>query len=170
MRLNAFTDYCLRVLVYVAAESDHRATIGEIAHTYAISEHHLTKVVHFLGKAGFLRNVRGRGGGLELARPATEMNIATIVREAEGAPVPAACFDPSAARCVIAPACRLRRALQEATEAFYAALAQYTVADVVAHPRLRALLHPQDPAAERKRVLGPVARRPPVETKRRARP
>ena len=64
MRLTSYTDYCLRVLIYVAAHPEGRGTIAEIAQSYGISENHLVKVVHFLGKVGFLLNVRGRGGGL----------------------------------------------------------------------------------------------------------
>jgi Rrf2 family nitric oxide-sensitive transcriptional repressor len=140
MRLTAFTDYCLRVLIYVAAQPERRATIGEIARSYGISEHHLTKVVHFLGKAGFLQNIRGHGGGLMLSRDAGAINVAAVVREAEGEPLPAACFDPSAQRCSIAPACRLKGVLQEASDAFYATLARYSVADLVAEPALRTIL------------------------------
>jgi Rrf2 family nitric oxide-sensitive transcriptional repressor len=140
MRLTAFTDYSLRVLIYVAAQPARRATIGEIALSYGISEHHLTKVVHFLGKAGFLQNIRGHGGGLSLSRDAAGIDVATVVREAEGVPLPAACFDASAPRCSIAPACRLKDVLQEASDAFYATLARYTIADLVAEPALRTLL------------------------------
>jgi Rrf2 family nitric oxide-sensitive transcriptional repressor len=128
------------VLIYVAAQPARRATIGEIARSYGISEHHLTKVVHFLGKAGFLQNIRGHGGGLSLSRDAADIDVAAVVREAEGVPLPAACFDPSAPRCSIAPACRLKGVLQEASDAFYAALGRYTVADLVAEPALRTIL------------------------------
>jgi len=131
MRLTSFTDYCLRVLIYVAAKPDARATIAEIASTYAVSEHHLTKVVHFLGKAGFLRNVRGRGGGLELARAATRIGVGDVVRQAEGAAVPAACFEPHAPVCTIGKVCRLRSVLAEAVQAFHAVLDRYTLADLV---------------------------------------
>jgi Rrf2 family nitric oxide-sensitive transcriptional repressor len=145
MRLTSYTDYCLRVLMYLAAHPEQRATIGEIARCYDISENHLVKVVHFLGKSGFLHNVRGRGGGLTLARPASKINVGHVVRSAEGAPVPAACFNAEAQSCSIASACRLRGVLGEAVKAFYAVLDGYTLADIVQGARgqreLRMLLH-----------------------------
>ena len=135
MRLTTFTDYSLRVLMYVAAREDGRSTIADIAVAFAISENHLTKVVHFLGKRGFLANVRGRGGGLHLALPAASINLGRVVREAEGTIVPAECFDPASAACAIARVCRLRGVLDEAVQAFYRVLEQYTLADLVAPSR-----------------------------------
>lgn len=143
MRLTSFTDYSLRVLMFVAAHPAGRTTIAEVARSYDISEHHLTKVVHFLAKAGFLVTVRGRGGGLCLARPARRIGVAAVVREAEGAAIPAACFDSAAEPCAIARVCRLRGVLDEAVQAFYTTLEQYTLADLVAnHQRLRLILAP----------------------------
>lgn len=130
MRLTNFTDYSLRVLIFVAMQREGRATIAEVARAFDISENHLTKVVHFLGRRGFLANVRGRGGGLALARPAKQITIADVVREAEGTMVPAECFDADE-HCAIAPVCRLRGVLADAMKAFYAVLAQYTLEDIV---------------------------------------
>jgi Rrf2 family nitric oxide-sensitive transcriptional repressor len=153
MRLKSYTDYCLRVLIFVAARPDQRATIAEIARSYGISENHLVKVVHFLGKAGFLENVRGRGGGLQLALAASKINVGTVVRSAEGPALPAACFDSSAPKCSIAPACRLRGVLRDAVEAFYAVLDRYTRADLVAdRAQLRAILLPVPRRVERRRA------------------
>jgi Rrf2 family transcriptional regulator, nitric oxide-sensitive transcriptional repressor len=131
MRLTNYTDYCLRTLMFLAAQPDGRATIAQIADSYGISESHLVKVVHALGKADFLANVRGRGGGLRLARPAAEIRIGDVVRCAEGAPVPASCFDAAAAPCSIYQACRLRGVLTEAVDAFHEVLDRYTLADLV---------------------------------------
>ncbi|MFO1413848.1 MAG: Rrf2 family transcriptional regulator [Burkholderiales bacterium] len=130
MRLTTFTDYSLRVLIFVAARPATRATIGEIAGSFGISEHHLTKVVHALGKAGFLTNLRGRGGGLMLARPAREINVGAVVRETEGAAQPAECFAPDN-QCTISRVCRLRGVIDEAVNAFYEVLDQYTLDDLV---------------------------------------
>lgn len=131
MRLTTFTDYSLRVLMYLAAEPGRRATIGEIARAFDISENHLMKVVHALGKAGLLASARGRGGGLELARPPHAINIGAVVRSIEGEAMPAECFDRASNTCGIVRACRLRGVLDEAVAAFYAALARYTLADLV---------------------------------------
>src|SRR4051812_24770873 len=131
MRLTRFTDYSLRVLIYVAARREGRATIADVAGAFGVSGNHLTKVVHFLGKQGFLANVRGRGGGLELAVPAGDINVADVVRRCEGASVPVECFDAATNQCVISRACRLRRVLADAMRAFYAVLGQYTLEDLV---------------------------------------
>jgi Rrf2 family nitric oxide-sensitive transcriptional repressor len=131
MKLNVFTDYSLRVLIYLAAEPGRRATIGEIAAAFGISDHHLTKVVHFLGKAGFLANVRGKGGGLGLARRADQIGVGEVVRLSEGADQPAQCFDGRAQTCAIAGVCKLAGVLAEAMAAFHAVLDRYTLEDLV---------------------------------------
>jgi len=130
MRLTTFTDYSLRVLMYVAAHPEGRATIAEIAAAYAISEHHLTKVVHFLGKEGYLENLRGRGGGLRLARAAVDINVGDVVKATEGGDVPAECFEPGGSRCAIVADCKLKHAMSKAVDSFYGALRQYTLEDV----------------------------------------
>lgn len=148
MKLTGFTDYCLRVLMFLAAQPDRRATISEIAQAFAVNEGHLTKVVHFLGRAGWLSNVRGRGGGLGLARPPGEIGIGAIVREAEGPAIPAECFDVRRSGCcAIAPMCRLQGVLREAVEAFHGVLDRYTLEDLV-HNRasLARVLFAQAPA------------------------
>jgi Rrf2 family transcriptional regulator, nitric oxide-sensitive transcriptional repressor len=131
MKLTAFTDYSLRVLIYVAAQPGERATIAAIATAFDVSENHLTKVVHFLGKRGLLANVRGKGGGLELARPPELVSVGDVVRQAEGVDLPAECFAAEESQCAIASVCRLRGVLGEALKAFYAVLDRYTLADLV---------------------------------------
>ncbi len=142
MRLTSFTEYSLRVLVYLAADPARRATISEVAAAFDLSENHLMKVVHFLGKEGWLANVRGKGGGMSLAMPPERVLIGQVVRAAEGEAVPAACFGISPSRCSIVRICRLRGVLQEAVDAFYAVLDRYTLADL-AHNRaaLAKVLH-----------------------------
>ncbi|HEY0858233.1 MAG TPA: Rrf2 family transcriptional regulator [Albitalea sp.] len=131
MKLTAFTDYSLRVLIYLASDPARRATIAEIAGSFGMSENHLTKVVHFLGKQGWLANVRGKGGGLGLALPPEAIVIGEVVRATEGAAMPAECFGDSPDSCSIARICRLRGVLTEAVDAFQAVLDRYTLADLV---------------------------------------
>jgi Rrf2 family nitric oxide-sensitive transcriptional repressor len=135
MKLTTFTDYSLRVLIYLATEPGRRATVAEIATAFDVSANHLVKVVHHLGKCGCLATVRGKGGGLELARPPDFINVGEVVREAEGAAVVAECFADAdtESRCVIASSCRLKGVLGEAVKAFYAVLDRYTLADLVSN-------------------------------------
>jgi Rrf2 family nitric oxide-sensitive transcriptional repressor len=130
MKLTAFTDYSLRVLIYLAAQPQRRATIGEVAAAFAVSEHHLTKVVHFLGKQGWLANVRGKGGGLALAKPPEAINIGDVVRHTEGGAI-VECFGEGGGVCRITGLCRLQGVLGEAVAAFHAVLQRYTLADLV---------------------------------------
>ena len=146
MRLTTFTDYSLRVLMFLATAPQGRATIAEVAQAYSISENHLVKVVHLLGREGFLVNTRGRGGGLRLARAPRDLNIGRLVRATEGEAAVAECFDPKAPRCAIAGACRLAGVLARAAEAFYAVLDDATLEDVVANREaLVAILHAPSP-------------------------
>ena len=133
MKLTTFTDYSLRVLIYLAARPAQRATIAQVAADFDISEHHLVKVAHFLGQQGWMKNVRGKGGGLELALRPQDIGVGQVVRETEGHAPLADCFGESGGDCCIAPACRLRGVLQEAVAAFHAVLDRYTVADLVSN-------------------------------------
>jgi Rrf2 family transcriptional regulator, nitric oxide-sensitive transcriptional repressor len=127
MRLKSYTDYALRVLMHLAARPDRLASIGEIARTYRISHNHLMKVVHDLRKEGFLDAVRGRSGGIRLARPATDISVGDVVRHTEGT------FDlVDCESCVIARACSLTGALHQARRAFMAVLDGYSLQDLVA--------------------------------------
>ena len=130
MRLTTFTDYSLRVLMYLADAPEERATIAEVARAFDISEHPLVKVVQFLGKEGILRNTRGRGGGIELARAPRAINIGRTVRITEGLDLPAECFDRELNTCRLAGRCRLERALGKALGKFYEVLDGYTLEDL----------------------------------------
>ena len=135
MRLTTFTDYNLRVLIYLAVQPERRATIAEIAKAFEISESHLMKVVHFLGKHGFLANVRGKGGGLTLAKPPEEINVGAIVQLTEADALLAECFNDDHNACVITRVCQLRLVLTEAAKAFNDVLGKYTVADLITQRR-----------------------------------
>jgi Rrf2 family nitric oxide-sensitive transcriptional repressor len=131
MKLTTFTDYSLRMLIYLAAQPGRRATIAEIAEAYQISENHLIKVAHFLGQTGWLDNLRGKGGGLALARPPHEIVVGAVVRQTEGGDLPAECFGEESDLCAIARICKLRGVLGQAVDAFYAVLDRCTLADLV---------------------------------------
>ena len=134
MRLTTFTDYSLRVLMYVAAAPEGRSTIAEVAEAFGISESHLVKVVHLLGKEGVLLNTRGRGGGLRLARSPDEISIGRVVRATEGRDYAAECFDAQHNTCRLAGRCRLQHALEEAVAGFYAVLDHYSLEDMRLRP------------------------------------
>jgi len=140
MKLSAFTDYSLRVLMYLARSPEGRGTIAGIANAFDISEHHLVKVVHFLGREGLLANTRGRGGGVRLARPARDINVGRVVRLAEERDLPAECFDHRTNTCVLAGGCRLQDILGEALHGFYAVLDRYTLADLGLRPQKARIL------------------------------
>jgi len=131
MKLTTFTDYSLRVLIYLAVQPGQRATIAQIAAAFDVSENHLVKVVHSLGKQGWLNNVRGKGGGMQLARAAQDIVVGDVVRSTEGMGTLAECFKEHGGDCSIAPQCRLRDVLDEALASFYETLDRYTLADLV---------------------------------------
>lgn len=135
MRLTTFSDYTLRVLMYLALEPDRLATIPEIAAAYGISENHLMKVVHQLGRSGVIESQRGKGGGIRLALPAAEIRIGAVVREAEGEAPIVECMGENPGNCCIAPACQLSGILARAFDALYAKLDEYTLADLMGKPR-----------------------------------
>jgi Rrf2 family nitric oxide-sensitive transcriptional repressor len=133
MRLTNFSDYALRVLLYAAARHDELITIEETAKVYGISKAHLMKVVNQLTRAGYLRAVRGRSGGLTLALRPNKISLGDVVRATEPDFALVECFSPDN-RCLITPRCRLRGVLKEALGAFIATLDRYTLADLVLRP------------------------------------
>jgi Rrf2 family nitric oxide-sensitive transcriptional repressor len=135
VQLTRYSDYSLRVLIYLAVDPDRLVTIESIAQSYDISKAHLMKVVHQLGLGGYLETVRGRGGGLRLARRPEEIRIGDVVRATEGNMALVECFDPASSQCVIEPVCGLRSLLSEALTAFLTVLDGYTLADLVARRR-----------------------------------
>ncbi|MGH0032586.1 MAG: RrF2 family transcriptional regulator [Myxococcota bacterium] len=135
MQLTRYSDYSLRVLIYLAVRSDRLVTIEEIAQAYDISKAHLMKVVHQMGRAGFLETVRGRGGGFRLARAPEEILVGDVIRHTEDKLDLVECFDPDTSRCRIEPACGLRGVLEEALDAFLETLDRYSLADLVARRR-----------------------------------
>lgn len=139
MRLTTHTDYSLRTLMYLAAHKDGLATIADVSNAYGISSNHLMKVVHGLGQAGYVQTIRGRQGGIRLARSPENIHIGDVVRRAEADLNVAICFVDAGA-CVIHPCCVLERALQKALDAFLAVLDGYTLADLMRPKRRIAAL------------------------------
>jgi Rrf2 family nitric oxide-sensitive transcriptional repressor len=131
MRLTLWTDYALRTLIYVGAKGARLSTIAEIAESFDISKTHLMKVVNRLGQQGYIDTIRGKGGGMRLARPPAEIRVGAIVRETEEDLAVMGCLAETGF-CRIEGCCVLRRALREATLAFLQTLDGYTLADLLA--------------------------------------
>ena len=136
MRLTVFSDYTLRVLMYLALDRTRLATIPEIATAYGISENHLMKVVHQLARAGIIESVRGKGGGIRLARAPGEIHLGEIVRASEGDAPIVECLSGDPQACRITSSCRLKGIFVNAFEALYDSLDEHTLADLVARPRV----------------------------------
>jgi Rrf2 family transcriptional regulator, nitric oxide-sensitive transcriptional repressor len=160
MRLTSFTDYTLRVLIYLGAQSDSKqlATIGDIASAYGISENHLMKVVHHLGRQGYIETTRGKGGGMRLARAPEEIRIGDVVRNSEEDLAVVECFQPGKHQCPIFSICTLQTTLDRALQAFLEVLDGQTLAD---------MLKPRTELATLFRKTGTPAKEPPAGRGRR---
>lgn len=143
MRLTAFTNYALRTLMFAACRGDTLTRCHEVADAFGISRTHCTKCVHLLGQWGYLENVRGRGGGFRLARPASEIVIGDVVRRTEDSLELVECFNAETNTCPLMAACRLSRTFKRALAAFLAVLDEVTIADVVANRAELAPLMPE---------------------------
>ncbi|KPN71297.1 Rrf2 family transcriptional regulator [Neisseria sp. 83E34] len=137
MYLTQHTDFGLRVLIYAAVNDDDLVNISEIADTYQISKSHLMKVVTALVKGGFLTGIRGKGGGLKLARPAEEINIGHVIRCLEPMVLVECMGDKN--NCLLTPNCRLAGMLSGATQAFLNHLEGFSLADLLNKPTFQLL-------------------------------
>lgn len=131
MRLTVYTDYTLRVLMYLGLKGTERATIKEISDCYGISKNHLMKIVQDLSHEGVLQTVRGKSGGLSLARPPEAICIGDIVRRTEPDFRIVECFGSGPIGCRLNGRCVLTTAIDEALEAFLEVLDRYTLADLI---------------------------------------
>lgn len=161
MRLTNYSDYALRTLMYLAvmpADAD-LATIQDIADSYQISKSHLTKIIHQLAQLGYIESIRGKNGGIRLARRPEQINLGEVLRHTEPDFALVPCFvaarqandklEPSIEKdsradqvsCMIQPSCLLKNVFYEATQAFIAVMDSYTLADITQNGnRLWALL------------------------------
>lgn len=132
MNLKKYTDYGLRVLLFTGLKSDGElASIKEISDVFNISPHHLGKIVHELNKLGLIETIRGRNGGIRLAKPAEEINVGMVVRQLENDFALLECFDKGQNHCVIAPGCTLKHVVNKAMHAFFRVLEEYTIKDLI---------------------------------------
>lgn len=134
MRLTVYSDYSLRLLMYLAVRPERLATIQEVATAYKISSNHLMKVAHQLGLAGYVDTVRGRSGGMRLGRRADEIGLGEVIRHTEPDMNIVPCFEPENMSCPLRRACRLKNTLDRARLAFLTVLDEYTLADLVSPP------------------------------------
>ena len=134
MRLTTFSDYSLRVLMYLGAQPERLVTISEIAAGHGISESHLMKVVHHLGQCGLIETIRGKGGGLRLASAPQDIVLGDVIRNTESDFTLVECFGTNAT-CRIQGACQLNTILREALNAMFLALDGYTLADLLMNPQ-----------------------------------
>lgn len=142
MNLKKYTDYALRVLLFTGMKADEELTsIKEISRVFDISQHHLGKIVFELNKMGLIETIRGRNGGIRLAKPAEEINVGLLVRQLENDFVLLECFDKGQNHCVISPGCTLKHVLNRALHAFFKVLEEYTIKDLIENEEeLKALM------------------------------
>lgn len=130
MQITTFSDYCLRILIYLAVSDEDRASSRQIAEQYDISVHHIAKAAKWLTREGYLSATKGKGGGLTLAKPANEISIGAVIRKAEAGSGLVECMR-TGGKCAIGGACGLSAILDDAREAFYEILDRRTLSDAV---------------------------------------
>ncbi|MCB9592852.1 MAG: Rrf2 family transcriptional regulator [Sandaracinaceae bacterium] len=130
MRLHQRTDFAIRLLIYLGLAGSGPVSVGRVASSFAISEHHLAKVAQRLRDLGYVRLVRGRSGGLELLRDPEDIRMGELVRQLEQH-ILVECFEPATDQCRISSACSLKRLLERARSSFFAELDRSTLADLI---------------------------------------
>ncbi|WNC67196.1 Rrf2 family transcriptional regulator [Thalassotalea nanhaiensis] len=130
MHITRYTDYSLRVLIYLAINSEQLVTINDIAKSYNISKNHLMKIVQQLNLKGYLLAIRGKNGGIKLNKPPALINIGALVRELEDSNKLVECFGENN-QCVITPGCQLKQIFAQAQQSFYQTLDKFTLSDLV---------------------------------------
>jgi Rrf2 family transcriptional regulator, nitric oxide-sensitive transcriptional repressor len=145
VQLTLFSDYSLRLLLFLGVHP--KASVSAAAKAYAISQHHLVKVANQLVRLGWLEAVRGRGGGLCLAKPPAEINLGQVIRQTERFEM-VECFNPETNTCTLSPGCRLKGLLEEATQRFIEVFDQYTLADMLSRPDMMRRAWTKGPALD----------------------
>ena len=140
MQLSKFTDYALRVLMHLATAEGHLLTTRQISEMHDTKFNHLSKVTQWLVREGFAESVRGRNGGLRLAKPARDINIGAIMRQLESQQNLVECFQPNGGQCVLLEGCGLKAVLHSAEQAFFEVLDQKTLEDLTANNRTLGLV------------------------------
>ncbi|MBL4815920.1 Rrf2 family transcriptional regulator [Shewanella benthica] len=132
MQLTRYTDFGIRTLMYLAIQPDRETLfrISEITQVFDLSPNHVSKIVHHLGKLGYLKTIRGKSGGFRLGKSPKEINIGQLVRVLENSLAPIDCSKPY---CRLTPSCQLRGVLAEAVTAYLTVLDQYSLADIVSN-------------------------------------
>lgn len=133
MKLTSYTNYALRSLQLAALRSPQLVRVDDVVAVHGLARPHIVKIVHELGKAGFLETVRGRNGGFRLARPADTIIVGDVVRMTEGNLDVVECFNPATNTCPLMGICKLSSAIKRATQAFMQVLDDVTVADIAAN-------------------------------------
>ena len=148
MQLTKQTDYSLRVLMYLGVRTEKLCTIKEICAAYRLSTGHVMKIVHELGKAGYIETIRGRNGGMRLAKEPAGIKLGEFVRFSEHNVILVECFRAEGNACALTSICMLSPVLQRALDSFFAVLDEYTLQDLIAKPaQLRAALDLQPGSA-----------------------
>jgi Rrf2 family nitric oxide-sensitive transcriptional repressor len=122
MRLTQYSNFALRTLQYVALHDPALVTVDDVARAHRISKAHLVKVAHELGQRGYVQTIRGRNGGMRLARPAEQITVGEIVRWTEAPLELVECFNPETNTCPLEGVCHLSRGIQRALRAFLSVL------------------------------------------------
>ena len=131
MRLTSFTDYSVRVLMYVGQKDGELASIREVSEAYGISRNHLMKVVHLLGKGDYLDTIRGKNGGFRLGKDPADINIGALIRYTEEDMNIVECFGSKEGRCALKEECRFSGVMEEALQAFLTTIDKYTLKDLL---------------------------------------
>jgi len=130
LHITKYTDYSIRVLIYLAVQGDKLCTIGDIANSYGISKNHLMKIVQALNTKGYLTAIRGKNGGLRLQADPADINLGELVHDIEGETKMVECFGPDN-QCIITKGCKLKHIFDEAQQSFYQTLGKYTLLDLI---------------------------------------